>query len=53
MELQMPTWLLMLLAEIFTYLPASKIVNESILQQIVSSKGDLAMRTFQKEVRDP
>lgn len=46
MELQMPTWVLLLLAEIFAYLPATKIVNESILQQILSSKGDLLMRTF-------
>lgn len=34
------------LAEIFTYLPAAKIVSGSILQQILSSKGDLLMGMF-------
>ena len=44
----MPTWVLLLLVEIFAYLPAIKIDNESILQQVLSSKGDFLSEALLK-----
>ena len=49
----MPAWVLLLLVEIFAYLPATKIVNESILQQILSSKDFISEALLKGSYTDP